>query len=107
MSKRRAPDPTAASAFRCGQVAIVGPSDQDDTQYLLGAVHERYQPFSVLVSVHPGPSQNELARVLPWIAPLTMREGKATAYVCRDFVCSQPVTSPEELRKALNAKIGP
>jgi GTP-binding protein Era len=24
MSKRRAPDPTAASAFRCGQVAIVG-----------------------------------------------------------------------------------
>ena len=90
-----------------GQVAIVGPSDQDDTQYLLRAVHERYQPFSVLVSVHPGPSQNELARVLPWIAPLTMREGKATAYVCRDFVCSQPVTSPEELRKALNAKIGP
>jgi uncharacterized protein YyaL (SSP411 family) len=26
-----------------------------------------------------------------------MREGKATAYVCREFVCKEPVTSPDAL----------
>ena len=83
------------------QIAIVGPRDRGDTRTLLDRVRASYQPFSLVVTVQPGRAQSDLARLLPWITPLTMREGKATAYVCRDFVCNEPVTSAEELEKVL------
>ncbi|MDW8277569.1 MAG: thioredoxin domain-containing protein [Anaerolineales bacterium] len=42
-------------------------------------------------------------------APALLRDrpllnGQPTAYVCRDFVCKQPVTRPEELEAQLNAQ---
>jgi uncharacterized protein YyaL (SSP411 family) len=29
--------------------------------------------------------------------------GQATAYVCRDFACEQPITAPELLAAAINS----
>ncbi len=37
----------------------------------------------------------------PFTAGMTMRDGKATAYVCRDFACRQPVATVGELRAQL------
>jgi len=54
-----------------------------------------------VIPVEPGEPQARLARLLPWIAPMTMREDKATAYVCRDFACEQPVTSVADLTARL------
>ena len=80
-----------------GQIAVVGPPDRADTRQLLDALRGSFEPFSVIVGVRPGPTQERLARVLPWVAPLSMRDGKATAYVCRAFLCKEPVTSAEAL----------
>jgi hypothetical protein len=80
-----------------GQTAIVGPANREDTRQLFDALRRCFQPFSVVVGVRPGAAQASLARVLPWVAPLTMREGKATAYICREFVCKEPVTSADAL----------
>jgi uncharacterized protein YyaL (SSP411 family) len=80
-----------------GQTAVVGPADREDTKGLFGALGRMFQPFSVVVGVRPGPAQNSLARVLPWVTPLTMRDGKATAYVCRDFVCKEPASTADAL----------
>jgi hypothetical protein len=80
-----------------GQTAIVGPAGRDDTRQLFEALRGSFQPFSVIVGVRPGSGQTRLARLLPWVASLTMRDGKATAYVCREFVCKEPVTSPDAL----------
>jgi uncharacterized protein YyaL (SSP411 family) len=84
-----------------GQTAVVGQPDRADTRQLLDALRGSFEPFSVIVGVRPGPTQERLARVLPWVAPLGMRDGKATAYVCREFVCKEPVTSPEALIRQL------
>jgi hypothetical protein len=46
----------------------------------------------VVVPVAPGERQNALARLMPFVGPMAMREGRATAYVCRDFACQAPVT---------------
>ena len=87
------------SVYHAGirQIALVGPRGRDDTTRLLDALHSVYQPFAVSVRVEPGEAQQALARVLPWVAPLTMRDGRATVYVCRGFVCDEPVTSPDAL----------
>lgn len=42
-----------------------------------------------------------LHRQLPFLASLERKDGKATAYVCSNFACSLPVTSPQELRGML------
>ena len=34
---------------------------------------------------------------LPLLANRGMVDGLPTAYVCRDYACSRPVTSPDEL----------
>ena len=60
-------------------------------------------PFSVTVPVEPGARQAELARLLPFIESTGMRDGKATAYLCRDFTCGPPVTDASELRSIITA----
>ena len=52
--------------------------------------------WSARVSSRSG-GPGSLAAALPWLAPLTVRDGAATAYVCRAFTCEQPVTTPTAL----------
>ncbi|MPZ21758.1 MAG: DUF255 domain-containing protein [Luteitalea sp.] len=96
------------SAYHAGiqQAVIVGPRDRQDTLALVGTTASVYQPFTVVVPVTPE-EQPKLAELLPFIAPMTMRDGRATAYVCRNFTCEAPVTDPEQLRQALGGEGGP
>jgi uncharacterized protein YyaL (SSP411 family) len=91
------------SAWHAGisQIVIVGPRDREDTRALRRALASRHLPFAIVIPVEPGEPQARLARLLPWIAPMTMREDKATAYVCRHFACEQPVTSVADLTARL------
>ena len=34
---------------------------------------------------------------MPFIGALHQKEGRATAFVCRDFACREPVTSADAL----------
>ncbi|MBI4262824.1 MAG: thioredoxin domain-containing protein [Acidobacteria bacterium] len=94
----------ALSAYHAGvpQVAIAGDPAADDTGALVDVVRRRYLPPAVFLPVLPA-YQEALARLLPWTAALRMREGRATAYVCRDFACQAPTTSAEELASQLDA----
>jgi uncharacterized protein YyaL (SSP411 family) len=82
------------------QIVIVGP--RQESRALMEAAAEKYSPFSVVVPVEPGERQAELARVLPFIASMEMR-GLPTAYVCRDFTCSEPVTEAASLVSQLSS----
>ena len=73
------------------EVAIVG----DGAQEMLEVVWRTYRPNDV-VAASSGAAGG--------IALLESREslhGTATAYVCRQFACERPVTSPEELQVLL------
>jgi uncharacterized protein YyaL (SSP411 family) len=74
------------------QVVVVGQPGTPEGDAMLAAVARRYRPFAVVVPVAPGERQNALARLMPFVGPMAMREGRATAYVCRDFACQAPVT---------------
>jgi uncharacterized protein YyaL (SSP411 family) len=90
----------ALSTYHAGirQIVVVGDRASEDAAGLQAELAGIYQPFSVTVSVQPGAPQASLARLLPFIASMGMRDGKATAYVCQDFTCGAPVTEPAELR---------
>ncbi|MBM4260113.1 MAG: thioredoxin domain-containing protein [Deltaproteobacteria bacterium] len=80
------------------EIVIVGANDAADTRALLDAVHWFYLPNSTLQLAAPG---DALEKTSPLLAGKTQLNGKATAYVCRNFTCSAPVTDAAELKKLL------
>jgi hypothetical protein len=79
------------------QIAIVGDPDDPRTRALLKITNSQYSPEWVLaVSGQP-----DAEGAVPMLAGREMIGGMPTAYVCEQFVCKQPVTSPEELMKVL------
>jgi uncharacterized protein YyaL (SSP411 family) len=92
----------ALSTYHAGmpQIVIAGRPEQDDTRALVDAVRSKYRPTAVTVRTDPA-RQADLARMLPWIGAMGMRDGRATAYVCRDFTCRAPTTDPEALTAEL------
>ncbi|HUQ89802.1 MAG TPA: thioredoxin domain-containing protein [Vicinamibacterales bacterium] len=78
------------------QIVIVGPRASADTTALWTAANKKYRPFAVITRVDPA-DQAALAAHMPWIADMKMIDGKATAYVCRGFVCDAPSTNPAAL----------
>ena len=82
------------------QIVVVGPPERDDTRALHRVIAETYLPSSIVLPVDPAGTAT-LAAALPWLAPLTMRDGVATAYVCRAFTCEQPVTTAAALATLL------
>jgi uncharacterized protein YyaL (SSP411 family) len=85
------------------QIVIVGTPSDDDTQALHAEVARRYLPFAVVVPVDPHGPHEALGRVLPFVASLGTRDGRATAYVCEGFTCHAPTSEPEELGRLLDA----
>jgi uncharacterized protein len=78
------------------EIAIVGRADQADTQALLRLVHESYVPNKILLVIDPAGGTGDAFAHLP-VDEMTQLEGKATAYVCHNFTCSVPTTTPEAL----------
>ena len=86
------------------QVVLVGAADDSGLKELRRAVASAYRPATFVIPVAPGPRQTALARLLPFVAPMTERDGRATAYVCEDFVCRAPVTDAGELVHLLSPR---
>jgi uncharacterized protein YyaL (SSP411 family) len=90
----------ALSAWHAGASQIVIVGEEDDTRPLAATVAGRYLPFAIQIPVAPA-HQPALGAALPFVAAMTARDGRATAYVCRDFTCRAPVTAPDALAAEL------
>ncbi|UCG76259.1 MAG: thioredoxin domain-containing protein [Gemmatimonadota bacterium] len=94
--------------FRLGpsrEVVIAGPPGSADTEELLQVVRSGFRPQAVLlfrpVAEGAEDGHDELSRIAPYTAAMVPIEGRATAYVCREFACERPVTDPGQLRALL------
>ncbi len=80
------------------EVVVVASRGAPDAEELWAEVAAAYLPHHVLVAVEPDdPEPVAPARDRPAV------DGQATAYVCRNFTCSAPVTDPALLRDLLRA----
>jgi len=81
------------------EVVIVGERARPDTQALWEVYNQRYRPHSVAVPLDPN---DQVAQQLtPLLQGRSMLDGRATAYVCQNFACQLPVTTPEDFRRQL------
>ena len=83
------------------QIVVVGDPAGAGTLDLQRAVAARYRPFAVVLPVAPGAQQEAVARLMPFVGPMGLRDGRATAYVCQDFACREPVTDAAALTAQL------
>jgi uncharacterized protein YyaL (SSP411 family) len=90
---------------KVAQIVVVGAREDESTQALMREAAAKYDPFSILVPIEPGEAQSRLAQMLPFISAMTARDGRATAYVCHDFTCSEPVTDAAGLAERLSRTI--
>jgi len=83
------------------EVAIVGELGAEGTRTLLNIARHVYRPRMVLAQAAPGDAETQA--VVPLLANRPLVDDQPTAYVCRGFVCNQPVTQPDELLLQLSA----
>ncbi|WP_420627596.1 thioredoxin domain-containing protein [Candidatus Leptofilum sp.] len=76
------------------EVAIIGDPAAPDTQALIHTTFAAFRP-NLMVAAGEASSQ------IPLLTERQRLEDKATAYVCRHFVCQQPVNTPEALAAQL------
>jgi uncharacterized protein YyaL (SSP411 family) len=79
-----------ASESAARQIVIAGEPDAPDTLALLREVNNRYQPNEILILADGGPGQAYFTQKTEFFKDVHPIEGKATAYVCQNFVCQLP-----------------
>jgi uncharacterized protein YyaL (SSP411 family) len=80
------------------EIAIVGPDDDPRTADLLRAALHVAPPGAVFAR---GSGAAPDGDAIPLLADRPLVSGGPAAYVCRDFVCLTPVTTPAAVREAL------
>jgi uncharacterized protein len=93
------------SAYHAGtpQLVIVGDPYARDTLALRAAVGNRYLPNAIVVPVAPA-DRERLADLLPWTLTMKAVDGRATAYLCRNFACETPTNDAGQLEQLLDRK---
>ncbi|MFN0006714.1 MAG: thioredoxin domain-containing protein [Planctomycetota bacterium] len=83
------------------EIVISGDPGAEDTRALLREVRSRFLPNAVVILRPPG-DDPPIAKLAEFVREQKSRDGKATAYVCRDFACRAPVTDAGALGKLLD-----
>ncbi len=91
-----------ASTSSPRQVVIAGKPDASDTQALLREVNHRYQPNEILILADGGPGQAYFTQKIEFFKDVHPIEGKATAYVCQNFVCQLPTSDLAVISRLLD-----
>jgi len=84
---------------RVTEVAIIGQRTDPRVRELLGTVWERFLPNRVVAG-----SDGTRPEGSPLLKGRTTIGGRPSAYVCEDYVCKLPVTSPADLAAQLDER---
>ena len=82
------------------EIVIVGDGSSPDTQALKDVVFQGYIPHKVVVGSDPAMTVGTSV-AMPLLEDRGMMEGRATAYVCQNYMCQLPVTDPDALAQQL------
>jgi uncharacterized protein YyaL (SSP411 family) len=82
------------------EIVIIGAAEADDTRALLREVWKRYLPNKVVAQ--SAEHDEDASSMVALLRDRPAHGGRATAYVCENYSCLQPVNVPAELAAQLN-----
>ncbi len=96
---------TALAAVQAppAQIIIAGPPAAADTNALIETCRNHARPHQVVVLADGADGQAFLASHAGFYLTLAPVDGRATAYLCENFVCQLPTTDPQKLKAMLTA----
>lgn len=71
------------------EIVISGEKDSEDTRAMIDALRKEFRPNQVILLRTPENAE-ALAKIAPYTETQLSINGKATAYVCRNFACKVP-----------------
>ena len=80
------------------EIVIVGDKSRPETKQMLAAAQTKFLPEAALL-YRP---VNEPQHDLPQLKDRTAVEGRATAYVCKDYTCLAPINDIDKFENVLN-----
>ncbi len=83
------------------QIIIAGHKDAADTRSLVRQVHKRFLPRKILLLADGGTMHQRLSESQPALKGMRPLKGKATAYICRDYLCDLPTSDPNQVARLL------
>ncbi len=83
------------------QIIIASNGDTPDRRAMLNEIYREYLPNKIILGADGGEGQNFLGERVAVIKDVSPIDGKATAYVCENYICKLPTTDLAELRKML------
>jgi uncharacterized protein YyaL (SSP411 family) len=108
-SRQLAESPTSLTAMFLALDYRLGPAQEiviagtvAEAQPLIDEVRRHFLPNASLLLHATDAGAEALAEVVPFTENLASVDGHATAYVCEDYACRQPVTTEGDLRRILD-----
>jgi uncharacterized protein YyaL (SSP411 family) len=86
------------------QIVVAGKASAPDTRAMLREIHARFLPDKIVLLAEGAAGQAFLGKHLEFIRDVKPVDGKATAYVCEDYVCQLPTSDLEKLTQELAPK---
>ena len=86
------------------QIVIAGKPEAWDTRAMLRAIHRLFLPNRILMLADGAAGQEFLSSRVEFLKSVKPLAGKATAYVCENYVCQLPTDDPAVLEKLLVGK---
>jgi uncharacterized protein YyaL (SSP411 family) len=84
------------------EIVIAGNAGTPETKQMLKLVYDRFLPNAVVLLHDHGQAGSAIEQVVPFIKSQTSIDGKATAYVCENYVCKKPINEIDDLDKMLS-----
>jgi len=102
--------PTGHSHFLTGvwldivpsvEITLAGDPKSSEMKEMLRAINSGFRPELLLTVKAPGEEGEVISDIVPFTRDSKSIDGQATAYVCTNYACQQPVTSPRQLREMI------
>ncbi len=82
------------------EIIIAGKKENRDTREMLRALNDHFLPNSVILLKDP--DDKEIEKLVPFLSDFDMKNGKTTAYVCKNYSCELPTNDVDEMVELLN-----
>ena len=88
------------------EIVIAGSSKASDTQQMLQLIRSKFLPEAVVLFHDQGSTDPTIYEIVPFLKQQVALNGGATAYVCEDYTCREPLNSIDEFEDLLDGRDG-
>ncbi len=79
------------------EVVLVGTPGKADTNNMIDSLRKEYFPNKVVLFKNVADDTQQLSKIAPYSKSHIQVKGKATAYVCKNYICNLPTTDSQKM----------